>query len=185
MARGRSEEPGQAVPSRISLRPRPLLEALVRHDVRFIVLGGVAERLLGSPRNTDDFDICPDMARSNLDRLATVLNELEARWRPPGLEDGGFRSGEKWNARSFASHTSLALLTTYGPFDIWPRPDGTQGYADLIERAIDVEINDLTVKVVHLEDSIRIKRAIGGPKYLGHLPLLRQLQRQRRQQGLD
>jgi len=32
---------------------------------------------------------------------------------------------------------------------------------------------------------MRIKRAIGGTKYLGHLPLLRDLQRQRRAQGLD
>jgi hypothetical protein len=31
----------------------------------------------------------------------------------------------------------------------------------------------MTVKVVHVEDSIRIKRAIGGPKYLSHHPLLR------------
>ena len=40
-------------------------------------------------------------------------------------------------------------------------------------------------KVVHLEDSIRIKRAIGGPKYLSHLSLLRELQEERRRQGLD
>jgi hypothetical protein len=38
------------------------LEALVRHKVRFIILGGVAERMLGSPRTTDDFDISPAKA---------------------------------------------------------------------------------------------------------------------------
>jgi hypothetical protein len=55
----------------------------------------------------------------------------------------------------------------------------------LIKRALAVEVGELNAKVVHLEDSIRIKRAIGGTKYLGQLPLLRDVQRQRRAQGLD
>jgi hypothetical protein len=63
-------------------------------------------------------------------------------------------------------------------FDI--RPDGTTGYEDLVTRA-----DGLQAKVVHLDDSIRIKRAIGGTKYLGQLPLLRELQRERRRRGLD
>lgn len=79
---------------------------------------------------------------------------------------------------------SLSLITSYGKFDIWFQPDGTTGYDDLITNAVDVKVTGLDAKVVHLEDSIRIKRAIGGPKYLGHLPLLRELQRQRREQGL-
>ena len=52
-------------------------------------------------------------------------------------------------------------------------------------RAIDVQIDELSVKVIHLDDSIRIKSTIGGPRYLDHLPLLRELQRERRARGLD
>ena len=167
------------------LRPRLLLEALVRHRVRFVILGGVAERLLGSPRVTDDFDICPAMDKANLGRLAAMLNEVGAVWRPEGLEEAGFPVAEPWSSRSFGSQTSLSLRTSFGSFDIWPRPDGTEGYEDLISRAVDVEIAGHRAKVVHLEDSIRIKRAIGGPKYLSHLPLLRELQEERRKQGLD
>jgi hypothetical protein len=113
-----------------------------------------------------------------------MLNEVEAIWRPQGLEKKGFPVVEPWSARSFGSQTSLSLLTSFGSFDIWPRPDGTEGYDDLIRRAIDVEVAGHVVKVVHLEDSIRIKRAIGGPKYLSHLPLLLELQEERRKQGL-
>jgi hypothetical protein len=134
---------------------------------------------------TDDFDICPQMGKANLRRLARTLNEIRARWRPPGLERSGFPAAEPWSEQSFAARTSLALLTNHGPLDIWPKPDGTGGYDDLIARAIDVDIGGMPAKVVHLDDSIRIKRAIGGPKYLSHLPLLRDLQRQRRASGLD
>ena len=167
------------------LRPRPLLEALVRHRVRFIILGGIAERMLGSPRTTDDFDICPALDRANLNRLAAMLNDVKAVWAPPGLEETGFAPVEPWNAASFKAQTSLALITAYGRFDIWFRPDGTTGYDDLVQKAIDVEVDELRAKAVHLEDSMRIKRTIGGTKYLGHLPLLRDVQRQRREQGLD
>jgi hypothetical protein len=56
---------------------------------------------------------------------------------------------------------------------------------DLVRKAVEVEVGGLEAKAVYLDDSIRIKRAIGGPKYLGHLPLLREVQRERRARGLD
>jgi hypothetical protein len=158
---------------------------LARHDLRFVIVGGVAERILGSPRVTDDFDICPATTRANLKRLAAVLNGLGARFRTEGLEREGLPPPEAWNARSFGSFTSLALVTRYGFLDVWFRPDGTGGYDDLIENAIDAQVGSIEVKVAHLDDILRNKQAIGGPKYLSHLPLLRDLQRRRREQGLD
>jgi hypothetical protein len=135
--------------------------------VRFVIIGGIAERILGSPRTTRDFDICPAMSKANLERLAAMLNEVEAIWRPPGMKDTRFPTAERWNARSFGSQTGFTLLTKFGNSDIWPRPHGTGGYDDLIENAVEIEIGGLKAKVVHLEDSMRIKRSIGGPKYLG------------------
>jgi hypothetical protein len=167
------------------LRPEPLLEALVRNAVRFIILGGVAERMLGSPRITEDFDICPATSRANLEHLADVLNEVEARWAPPGLEDVGFDPVERWNTRSFGSHTSLALITPYGRFDVWLQPTGTRGYDELIAGAVELEVHGLKVNVVGLADSIRIKRAIGAPRYLEQIRLLQEVQRRRREQGLE
>lgn len=157
---------------------------LTRHELRFVIVGGVAERILGSPRVTNDFDVCPATTRADLERLADVLNEIEARLRPAGLEDEGFPLPEPWDARSFASYTSLALVTRYGFLDVWFRPDGTDGYDDLIRNAIDAEIGSIKVKVANLDDILRNKQAIGGPKYLSHLPLLRDLKRRRREQGL-
>jgi hypothetical protein len=169
---------------RSALRPRRLLDVLVRHEVTFVVIGGVAERMLGSPRLTADFDICPATTRANLERLAAALNELEARFRIEDVEPDGVTLPEPWNARSFGSFASLALITRYGFFDVWFRPDGTGGYDDLIVKAIDVEVGGLHVKVAHLDDILRNKQAIGGPKYLSQLPLLRELQRRRRARGL-
>jgi hypothetical protein len=59
-----------------------LLDALATVD--YIVVGGVAATLHGSPRLTMDLDIVPDPSPANVDRLATALEPLDASIREPG-----------------------------------------------------------------------------------------------------
>jgi hypothetical protein len=61
--------------------PLGALRTFQQHGVRFIVIGGVAGRLWGSPTMTNDVDICYARDQSNLERLAEALLELEARLR--------------------------------------------------------------------------------------------------------
>ncbi len=171
MARRRSRPP--------LLRARTILETLAHHEVEYVLIGGVAERLWGSPRATDDIDICPAGDRENRRRLAAALNELGARFRPPGLEEG-YPAPEPWSEASFPRFASLALVTEYGWLDVWFRPDGTNGYGELREHAGAVEIGPIQVKLASLDDIIRSKEAAGGTRYLTHLPLLRELREQRR-----
>jgi len=166
------------------VRPRSLVEALLRHGVRFVLIGGVAERLLGSPRTTNDLDICPATDKRNLARLAEALNELRAVYRPTGLESGS-PTPEPWSAKSFGAFQALTLVTRYGWLDVVFRPDGTTGYADLIRRSADASVSGQTIRVADLSDLIRIKEAVGTPEYLAHLPLLYELRDERKRQGID
>ena len=165
------------------LRPRPLLDALVDHNVRFVLIGGVAERLLGSPRTTNGLDICPATDSRNLARLAETLNELGAAYRPAGLESG-FPAPEPWSSKSFSAFQTLALVTRYGWLDVVFRPDGTTGYGDLIRHSADESVSGQTINVADVSDLIRIKEAIGTPEYLAHLPLLYELRDERERQGI-
>lgn len=61
------------------------LRTLVEHEVRFVVIGGLAGRLHGSTTVTNDLDICYARDEGNLDRLARALRDLNARLR--GVED--------------------------------------------------------------------------------------------------
>jgi hypothetical protein len=151
--------------------------------VRFVLIGGVAERLLGSPRTTNDLDICPATGKQNLTRLAETLNELGAVYRPAGRVSG-FAPAEPWSAKSFGALQSLALATRYGRLDVVFRPDRTTGYADLVKRSADESVGGVTIKVADLSDLIRIKQAIGSPEYLAHLPLLYELRDERTRQGI-
>ena len=58
--------------------PRPPLRVLLAHEVRFVIIGGIAGVLLGSPSFTFDLDLCYDRDSENLRRLAGALMELKA-----------------------------------------------------------------------------------------------------------
>ena len=55
--------------------------------VEFMVIGGQAEALMGSPRVTYDVDLCYRRTPENLERLARVLRTLKLTLRgaPPDL----------------------------------------------------------------------------------------------------
>lgn len=60
-----------------------LLGILVRREVDFIVVGGVAAFLAGSPIPTMDLDILYEASPENLERLLGVLQEIHAVCRDP------------------------------------------------------------------------------------------------------
>ena len=59
-----------------------LLDALAGVD--YIIVGGVAGTLHGSPRVTFDLDIVPDRAETNVEQLDVALTRLGASIRAPG-----------------------------------------------------------------------------------------------------
>lgn len=59
--------------------PLAIIRALQAHDVRYVLAGGVATRLHGSPTLTEDIDITPARTEGNLGRLAAALVDLDAR----------------------------------------------------------------------------------------------------------
>jgi predicted nucleotidyltransferase len=149
-----------------------VLESLERHGVRFILIGGLAAILNGSPFPTEDVDITPERSRENLDRLSAALDELHARIytasEPEGIpfrHDGGSLGGvEVWN-----------LNTDGGRLDISFMPNGTTGYSDLARDAFEVDLHGVEVRVASLADVIRSKQAANRPKDQRVLPTLREI----------
>jgi len=143
-------------------RPLPITETLVRHKVEFIVIGGVAAMVLGSPLMTNDFDICYRRTKENNERLATALSEMKARLRGvdpslPFILDGTtLRNGD-----------TFTFETDYGPFDCLGSPSGTSGFTDLVRAAATMDLgNGVQALVCSLDDLIRMKKAAGRPKDL-------------------
>src|SRR5260370_12792452 len=86
-ARGRSAHDGPRCGCRRLDEPREqsalerFCAVLAEHGVAFIVVGGQAEALMGSPRVTYDVDLCYRRTPENLERLATALATLNLTLR--------------------------------------------------------------------------------------------------------
>jgi hypothetical protein len=160
------------MPEPVPYRPGELLEVLERHEVRYIVIGGLAAELRGSPYITRDVDVTPSRDRANLGRLAGALRELNAQLRVVGV-DGPVEF--QLDQHSFDWGTTT-FVTDHGYLDIALLPDGTQGYEDLCRNATRERITgSLDVQVASLADVIRSKEAAGREKDRAVLPVLRQV----------
>ncbi len=151
------------------LDPFCLFEVLDRHEVAYVLVGGMAATLHGSTVLTNDADIVPDPDPANLDRLATALVDLEAKIRSERSPDGiAFEP----HPELLAAVAMLNLTTRCGDLDLASIPVGTGGYADLVESAVVFEIDGLVVRAAALADIIRSKRTANRPKDRAVLPVL-------------
>lgn len=161
--------------------PEPVVAALLAREVAFVVIGGFAARLQGSPLLTSDIDVTPETSAENLRRLSDALRDLDARVRHPDVPEGLPFSPD---ATSLAGSAFWDLTTRHGDLDISFTPAGTNGYADLAVSAVTISINGIDFPVASLADIVRSKDTADRPKDRRALPVLRELlaqQRERRQ----
>lgn len=153
-------------------RPERIIAALDRRGVRYVLVGGFAAVIHGSPYVTTDLDIAPERGPANLARLSQALRDLRARvWtssEPEGLPFGH-------DAESLGRVEIWNLITDHGRLDVAFVPAGTMGYPDLIRDATRLRILGVEVDVASLADVVRSKEAAGREKDRLMLPTLRRL----------
>jgi hypothetical protein len=149
--------------------PIAIIRSLDDHDVECVLVGGLAAVLHGSPATTNDADIMPELSETNLTRLATALRWLEARLRvasePCGVEFDP-------HPALLASMKVLNTTTRFGDLDITIASAELDDYADVRSRAIEYDVDGLSVWVASLDDVIRSKEAADRPKDHATLPIL-------------
>ena len=152
-----------------------IVATLARHDVAYVLVGGMAAVAHGSTLPTEDVDVTPARDRANLDRLAAALAELGARIRVEGEPAGvDFPCSGAFLA---AMPMMLNLTTDAGDVDLTVQPSGfAHGYNDLAPRAVAIEVADgVTINVAALDDIIASKRAADRAKDRAALPYLEAL----------
>jgi hypothetical protein len=151
--------------------PYAAIRVLRRHGVRFLVVGGMAAVVYGSPTVTGDLDICYARDQGNLQALAAALQELRARLRgaEPGLPF-------LLDAETLKNGLNFTFITDAGDLDCLGTPAGTDGYQDLIQDATTLELEPgLEAEFCSLDALRRMKRAAGRRKDLIELEILDRL----------
>ncbi len=158
--------------------PRELLATLVRHGVRFVLIGGLAGRLWGSPTVTNDLDICYARHPENLERLAAALQDLDARLRGVPA-DVPFQL----DTETLAGGDHFTFVTRAGNLDCLGFPAGSGGHDRLRATATRMDLGGMQVAVADLRDLIRMKQAAARPKDLIAVEVLKAVldERQRSQ----
>ncbi|HET7443949.1 MAG TPA: helix-turn-helix transcriptional regulator [Solirubrobacterales bacterium] len=137
----------------------PLLGALIRNGVDFIVVGGVAAWVHGSSYPTYDLDVAYARDRGNLERLAAALRQLKVRWRggPPDLPI-------ELDAAMLHNGANFTFETPFGRFDVLGDLSGVHSYEEL-RREARIEFYDgLEIRVASLDHLIAMKRSANRVK---------------------
>jgi hypothetical protein len=135
---------------------RALVASLDRHDVDFVIVGGVAVVAHGYLRATRDLDVVPDHDRENLRHLAAALRDMEAT-----LPLAGRPFDPAIDLRQLERRQNMTLDTAYGGLDVIQRAPGVHAFATLAGDAIDAEILGVPVRICSLEHLREMKAAAG------------------------
>jgi hypothetical protein len=166
-----------------SLDVAAILDVLVRHDVDFVVIGGVAVAFHGYVRATADVDIVPRPTRKNLMLLWNALGELAARsaslrdFRPDELPTqltlDALLDGGSWNLETKRGHLEILQY-------IVGKIEDPQDYEGLRARAEPGRYGFGTVWFAGYDDLIDFKNIAGRDQDLIDVRALREARGKRR-----
>jgi hypothetical protein len=132
---------------------------LDRHQVDYVLIGGVAMQAHGHVRTTQDMDIITVWERPNITKLAGALRALDAHLR--GV-DAGLLGIDVGDPDDLYEAGNLTMQTTHGDLDVFETqytPGAPADYGQLRGRALQLEIRGVRILVADPEDLIRMKTA--------------------------
>lgn len=159
------------------LDPVGALRLLTERGVAFVIIGGIAAVLHGSPRVTEDLDITFATDSGNLAALGGVLGSVDARLA--GVADAVPFTAD---ADTLRRVMVLTLDTTLGRLDVLAAPPGAPPYPQLRANADRFDVGGFHVAVAAIDDLISMKRAAGRPKDLADIAELEVIRERRERQ---
>ena len=156
--------------------PEIILPTLVRANVEFLVVGGIAVFVHGYPRTTQDVDILPSPDAANMRRLAVALRELDAY----ATDDRARRLEIDLGHPEGLALGNYFLVTRAGALDLvnGARPD-LKRYRALAARSVEVEMAGVPIRVIGRADLIAMKGEAGRDKDLRDIAALTEAERRR------
>ena len=149
-----------------------ILEELLKANIKFILVGGLAAVVQGAPVTTLDVDIVYDRTTENISKLLTFLKSIDAHYRRP--DDKVILPKED----DFLTMGHRLFTTRLGPIDILAFIEENKIYEDLIEHKVEIEFRGHTLHVLDLKMLIELKKTSKDLKDKQVLPILKETLRQ-------
>ena len=149
-----------------------ILESLIKAEIKFILVGGLAAVIQGAPLTTLDVDIVHERSAENITRLFNFLKSVDAIYRRP--DDKIISPGKD----DFSGLVHALFPTRAGPLDILAVIEEGKTYEDLIDHTIEINFRDHALHVLNLETLISLKKASRNPKHQQQLLILEETLRQ-------
>ena len=144
--------------------PRDLYASFASHDVRYVVIGGVATILHGVNRTTVDVDVPIEPTPANAEAVLNALREI-------GLGTAFLTTPEELLSES----KPITIFQDLLPVDIHSRAPGID-FGEAWSRREVTDVHGVLVNILSLDDLIASKEAAGRPQDLADVTELRRLQ---------
>ena len=157
-----------------------IIEGLLKADVKFILVGGLAAVVQGAPVTTMDVDIVHNRSSENISNLFRFLRSIDAIYRR--LDNKRIAPKEE----DFSGMGHSLFSTRLGPLDVLAFIEEGKTYEDLLERTVAVEFRGFTMRVLDIEMLVELKRSSKDPKEKQRLIVLEETLRQLQEDsGID
>ncbi len=139
---------------------KQLLEKLLQQEVDFVLAGGFACVVHGSPLITQDIDICLAINEEQIGKLRTALSDLNPRHRM----NPSYRPSFMEYPLNLEGVKNIYLETDLGVLDILSVLQPVGGFETVKRNSISIPLYGHICRVVSIEDLIRIKKTMTRPK---------------------
>ena len=155
--------------------------ALNGRGCRYVVVGGLAAVLHGYSRLTADIDLAIDLQGEEASKVMQALEELGMAPRLPAVALADFLSPE--TRREWQAQRNMVVFSLHHPSDpllsVDLFVDNPIDFASLWDRAEDLALDGLSVKVASIPDLIHLKTLAGRAQDLQDIAYLQQIRAKR------
>ena len=157
---------------------KALLLRLKKHEVEFVIIGGVCSSLHGASLVTLDLDICCKFVPANLYRLESAVKDLHPRHRlttqklPLELTD-----------ELIPRLRNIYLTTDLGVLDCLGEVTGVGDYEQVFQHSIVHNGSYGEVRILSIDALISAKKAVGRERDLAAVTMLEAIREKNQRQG--
>lgn len=156
-----------------------VLQTLSQEGIDFIIVGGVAARLHGSTRLTQDLDIVPRLETESWKKLIGVISQLNTQPRiPESLE----RIADVNNIRKWMVEKNMLAVSFRSPradVEIDLLISESDRFDELFSRASTVTLDGQIFHVASIDDLIDMKTKAGRDRDLYDIEILKAIKAHR------